>query len=310
MADEALVTIVVPAYNHARYLGECIDSVLNQTYPSVELIVIDDGSTDDTRMVLERYRGAFHWESQANMGQSATLNRGWDMSRGTILGYLSADDLLHPDAVRTAMALFRARPDIVAAYPDFNLVDQHSKIVRRIAAPEFDRRDLVIDLVCQPGPGALFRRSAWQRSGPWNPEFRQNPDLDFWMRLALQGDFCRIPAPLASFRVHEASQTYRRADAARASEPIRIVDKLLSRSDLPAWVTQDSQRARSNAQLASAQIHLSAGRLGHALKAIAIALRLSPSRVFSLRTGRMLASALLSRKIFQIRTFRAHRALE
>ena len=78
------VSIVVPAYNHARYLPEAIDSILGQTYPSVELIVLDDGSTDDTINVLNKYGDQIVWESHQNMGQARTLNKGWAISTGEI----------------------------------------------------------------------------------------------------------------------------------------------------------------------------------------------------------------------------------
>jgi glycosyltransferase involved in cell wall biosynthesis len=76
------VSIVVPAYNHARYLPQALDSLLAQDHPDLEVIVLDDGSTDATPEVLERYTGRVRWERQANMGQAATLNRGWRMARG------------------------------------------------------------------------------------------------------------------------------------------------------------------------------------------------------------------------------------
>ena len=72
-----LVSIVIPAYNHAGYLDEAIGSVLNQDYPRVELLVLNDGSTDGTPAVLEKYGRSFYWETQPNMGQAATLNKGW-----------------------------------------------------------------------------------------------------------------------------------------------------------------------------------------------------------------------------------------
>ena len=95
-----LVSIVIPAYNHDRYLGEAIDSILGQDYPNVELIVLDDGSTDGTRQILESYHSRFYWESHKNMGQANTLNKGWRMSKDDLLGYLSADDVLFSQAIR------------------------------------------------------------------------------------------------------------------------------------------------------------------------------------------------------------------
>jgi glycosyltransferase involved in cell wall biosynthesis len=233
MNSTPLVSIVVPAYNHAGYLKECIESILAQDYPQVELIVLDDGSTDATPGLLRAYGERFRWESQANMGQSATLNKGWAMAKGEILGYLSADDALRPQAVSEAVAVLQSRPEIVATYSDFDLIDEHSRAVRTVATRDFDARDLVLDLVCQPGPGAFFRREAFLRAGPWNPELRQNPDLDFWLRLSLVGNFLRIPKVLAGFRVHEGSATYQSTNVSRADEPVLMTHRFVATSGLP-----------------------------------------------------------------------------
>lgn len=299
--DSPLVSIVVPAYNHGRYLAACIDSILCQTYGVIELIVLDDGSTDNTRAVLECYGDRVRWERQINSGQAATLNRGWTMCKGELLAYLSADDVLYPEAVAHAVAVLQASPSTVVAYPDFDLIDTKSRRLRRITAPEFDTHDLYWRLVCHPGPGALFRRSAWRAAGPWNPDLRQNPDLDFWMRMALQGNFRRIPTALAAFRVHSESQTFRHADTRRAEEPRVIVEQFLERGDLPAWLRRGETRVRAAGHLASAQLHLHAGRwrtaLGHALAAWSS----SPRAVLAWHTLRMVKSALFGRVFHRLR---------
>src|SRR5882762_7034204 len=115
-----LVSIVVPCYNQADYLEQAIKSVLSQDYPGIELIVLDDGSTDDTRAVLALYAGKFHYETHANIGQARTLNKGWGMSKGRFLSYLAADDFLLPGAVRTSVEKLIADPKIVLTYCDFN----------------------------------------------------------------------------------------------------------------------------------------------------------------------------------------------
>ena len=302
--DLQLVSIVVPAYNHGRYLAECIDSILGQTYRAIELIVLDDGSTDNTRAVLECYGNRIRWKTQVNSGQSATLNRGWAMCTGEFLAYLSADDVLYPDAVARAVAVLQANQSTAVAYPDFDLIDATSRRLRRITAPEFDTHDLYWRLVCHPGPGALFRRSALRAAGPWNPNLRQNPDLDFWMRMALHGDFRRIPAALAAFRVHPESQTYRHADPLRAEEPMVIVEQFLGRGDLPGWLRRGEARVRAAGHLASAQLHLHAGRwrtaLGHAFAAWSSSRR----AVLAWRTLRMMGSAVFGRFSHRLRTSR------
>jgi glycosyltransferase involved in cell wall biosynthesis len=242
MNNTPLVSIVVPAYNHADYLKECIESILAQDYPRVELIVLNDGSTDMTPAILLAYGDRFRWENQANMGQSATLNKGWAMASGDILAYLSADDSLRPEAVSEAVAVLAANPGIAVTYSDFDLIDEHSRPVRRVATRDFDARDLVLDLVCQPGPGAFFRREAFLRAGPWNPELRQNPDLDFWLRLSLVGSFLRIPKVLAGFRVHEGSATYQSTNIPRADEPVLITSRFMATAGLPNWIVENRNR--------------------------------------------------------------------
>jgi glycosyltransferase involved in cell wall biosynthesis len=302
MNNMPLVSIVVPAYNHAAYLKECIESILAQDYPRVELIVLNDGSTDTTSDILCAYGNRFRWESQANMGQSATLNKGWGMANGEILAYLSADDTLRPEAVSEAVAALMAKPEIVVTYSDFDFIDEHSRPVRRVATRDFDARDLVLDLVCQPGPGAFFRREAFLRAGPWNPALRQNPDLDFWLRLSLVGNFLRIPKVLAGFRVHEGSATYQSTNVARADEPVLITSRFIATAGLPDWIATRKGRVIATGYLASAQLHLRAGRPYVALQRICSALRASFATTFSLRSAHLLLSALTGRLFHRIRS--------
>ena len=105
ISGDTCVSIVIPAYNHGRYLAEAIDSVLEQDYSNIELIVLNDGSTDSTGMVLDRYGDKFFWQTQENIGQAKTLNKGWSIAKGDILSYLSADDVLEKDAVSTSIKL-------------------------------------------------------------------------------------------------------------------------------------------------------------------------------------------------------------
>lgn len=300
MNRSPLVSIVVPAYNHATYLQECIESILAQDYPRVELIVLNDGSTDNTPEILRTYGSRFHWENQPNMGQSATLNKGWAIASGAILAYLSADDTLRPKAVSEAVAAFMARPEIVATYCDFDLIDENSQPLRKIATRDFHVRDLVLDLVCQPGPGAFFLRDAFMLAGPWNPELSQNPDLDFWLRLSLIGNFLRIPKVLAEFRVHEGSSTNQSANISRADEPVMITSRFISTEDLPDWIAKEKGRFVATGYLASAQLHLRAGRPYMAFQRIGSALRASFKTTFSMRSSHLLLSALTGRFIHRI----------
>ncbi len=288
------VSIVIPAYNHADFLAQAIDSVLAQDHP-VEIIVLDDGSTDNTREVLARYDGRIHWETQPNMGQAATLNKGWNLARGDLLGYLSADDILMPQAVSRTITALLADPVAIAAYPDFSLIDPQGNVVRSVHAPDFSFRQALLGNECLPGPGALFRRDAYLKTGGWNPAFRQMPDYDFWLRLGFYGKFVHVPEVLAGFRVHPGSQTYAAATPARAEEPVTIISAILEDPRLPAEAGLLRNAALANAQLFSTQLHLRAGRFGAGWQHLRAASALQWRSVLSTRCLRILINALFNR---------------
>jgi glycosyltransferase involved in cell wall biosynthesis len=298
--DLPMVSIVIPAYNHGNYLPEAIASVLAQDYPRIELIVIDDGSTDNTAEILEEMKGDFHWESQINMGQSRTLSRGWKIARGDILGYLSADDILVPEAVGMSVSVLNKKPDAVGVYCNFNLIDNQSRFVRRVELPEFNYNDMLRKVSCPIGPGAFFKRTAYLKAGPWNPAFQQMPDYDFWLRLGLQGSFIHLSQLLAGFRVHEGSQTYSVTTPQRAAEPVTIVAHLLAHSGSQEFDSKLKNTAMASANLVSAQLHLRAGRFGDATDNVRQAWQHSRSTVISLSTLRLLLNALINRTAHRI----------
>jgi len=296
-----LVSIVIPSFNHERYLAAAIDSVLAQDYPHVELIVIDDGSTDRSAEVLRRYGTRFHWEVQANQGQVATQNRGWLMSRGEILAYLSADDVLLPQAVTRSVSCLRSNPDAVLSYCDFNLIDPNGRFIRRIRTPDFSYRDMVVKMICPPGPGAFFRRSAFEKTGLWDDGLRTMLDYDYWLRLGLQGRFVRIAEVLALYRVHPGQETFSRMNERMSEEPVRVVSRLFDSPALPRELLAFKGEALSNAHLSSAQLHLRGRRYGLGMRSLRQAFQLCPRNLFTWRMVRLSVNVLFNRTI--------HRAL-
>lgn len=290
-----IVSVVVPAYNHARFLEQALESVLGQTYPQVELIVLDDGSTDGTAQVLAKYGKRFYWETQPNMGQAATLNKGWSMARGAVLGYLSADDYLHPEAVRRAVDALASDPRVVLVYPDFAHVDEASRELDEIRRPEFRYSAMLLEGTCPPGPGAFFRRSAYAAAGGWDSRLRRIPDFAYWLKLGLLGPFRRIPEVLAYYRIHAGAQSFSRVDAVRADEIIAVIDSVLADPALPQELRARDSEARSNALLHAARLHFMSGRTRLALARAVEALRADPIAALRPRSHRLLLSGLLWR---------------
>jgi len=290
-----LVSIVIPSYNHGRYLGAAIESILAQDYPRIELIVIDDGSTDRSVEILKAYGTRFHWEVQSNQGQVATMNRAWRMSRGEILGYLSADDLLLPRAVSAAVSCLRQNPDAVLSYCDFNLLDPDSTVVRRVRTPEFDYREMVTKMICPPGPGAFFRRSAFEKAGGWHTAFRQNLDYEYWLRLGLHGRFVRIPDVLAAYRVHPGSQSFAATSQIKADEPVQIIEAYFESPLVPEDLRPMKAQALSMAHLNSARLHFRMGSYRLGLSAMRHAFAFNPRNMVSWRAVRITFNALFNR---------------
>lgn len=295
-----LVSIVVPSYNHASYLREAIDSVLAQDYRRIELIVIDDGSTDDSPEILHSYGSRFHWEVRANQGQVVTLNRGWLMSRGDILAYLSADDVLLPGAVTASVRALEDNPDAVLAYCDFNLIDPRSAVVRRVRAPDFDYREMVTEMTCPPGPGAFFRRSAFEKAGTWHTGFRQMLDYEYWLRLGLHGRFVRVPRVLAAYRVHPGSQSFAATTQIRPEEPVKIIEAYFEGPLVPQDLRDARTHAVSTAYLHSAHLHFRIGNYRQGFAALRHGAALYPRNLLSVRPFRVAFNILFNRMGHQL----------
>lgn len=295
-----LVTIVTPTYNNAEYLSETIESVLSQAYPNIEYIVINDGSTDNTKEVLAEYTEKCTVIHQDNVGQSATLNRGWAMAKGSILGYISSDDRLKPECIAEAVEALNQFDLIVATYCDFDLIDSNGRFIRSVLTEKFDAKRLTEDLVCQPGPGAFFRAESFKSVGGWDMNLRQTPDFEFWLRLQLEGEFYRISKNLADFRIHKNSTSSKVVSRENSNEMVEVVKAFVGRKD----VLVDSNKAVSNAHFIAARSHFQSQRLGSGFHHLLNGLKNRPSALFGLMLYRSLFSGLFRRLYYSLRTTR------
>lgn len=243
------VTLVTPAYNQAHYLPETLDSMLAQDWPALEYVVIDDGSTDETPAVLSRYADRVRSIRQDNAGQATTLNRGWSQATGTYLGYLSSDDLLLPQAVRRLVEVLESDPAIVCVFPNADLIDADSKIIRHAVCRPFDLERVVVEQECYIGPGALFRRSAFEAAGGWRPELRLAPDREFWIRLAEHGRFHFLDEGLARYRQHPQATSFRQASEQVSLEYLTVLDEYFARGNVPPGIAARRQEAYAHAKL-------------------------------------------------------------
>lgn len=250
-----LVTIVTPTYDRAHFLPETIESILGQDYPNLEHIVLDNGSSDNTREILRGYGDAIRWEHHPiNIGLARAINRGFELARGEIIGFVSDDDPLLPGAISGLVEVFQSDPEVLVVYPDWDIIDGEGRHVRHIDTFDYAYVDMVRYHHTYPGPGALFRRSVVDRIGGLDESYRVVSDYDFWLRAGLLGPFRRCPRTLARYRQHSSAATQVERGVGLAREHIRVIDKLYERTDLPPEVLAVKTEAYRNAHYVAAMI--------------------------------------------------------
>jgi hypothetical protein len=167
------------------------------------------------------------------MGQPRTVNRGLELARGEIIGFVSSDDPLLPGAITALVEALRRHPEVVVVYPDWDVIDGRGRWQYHVDTLDYSYVDMVRYHHTYPGPGALFRRSVVERVGGYDPTYRYAPDYDFWLRAGLLGPFLRLPQTLATCRLHAAAIRSTEPAEQVAKEHLRVVDKLYERDDLP-----------------------------------------------------------------------------
>ena len=252
-----LVSIVIPVYNGEKYISKSIESILNQDYKNIELIIVNDGSTDKTKEIINSYTNKSKIIHQTNSGQSNALNNGWNISQGDILGYLSCDDELNENCISTCLTYFKNN-DIVVVYPNYNLIDEYDNILNEINLGPFSKKKLIEDLVCFPGPGALFRKSIYSEIGGWDDSLTQVPDFEDWLRTAEKGNFIRVNKTLASFRKHDDSGSFKSINIKKSNEIIEVVKKFSKKFKTQGY---SEKKALSSAYIISSYHHIKSKRI-------------------------------------------------
>ena len=200
--DEPSVSVIIPCFNYGRFLAEAIESALAQTHAPLEVIVIDDGSTDDSYEVASRYRPSVTALTQPNQGLVAVLNRGLHETSGEYFVILSADDVLQPSYVERLLAALLKRPDAAYAYSAMEYFGSRSGV---FPAKPFSPALLLAGNYINAT--ALTRRADALEAGGFQP----NPenaweDWDFWLRLLEAGRYgVPVSEPLLRYRRHEST---------------------------------------------------------------------------------------------------------
>jgi alpha-1,3-rhamnosyltransferase len=210
-AAPASVSVVVPSYNHARFVEATLRSILRQTLRPQQLIVIDDGSSDGSPALIERVLNDCPFSSKLvvrnNRGLCATLNEGLELVRGEYFAYLGSDDMWLPDFLNARVRLLQSRPDAVLAYGHAYLIDEQNQIVDCTADwaryVDGDVREMLLQTTAPMSPTVVYRRNALEHQR-WNEE-SQLEDYDLYLRLSAVGPFAFDPQVLSAWRRHDSN---------------------------------------------------------------------------------------------------------
>jgi glycosyltransferase involved in cell wall biosynthesis len=202
-----LVSIVTPSYNQGRFLKRTIESVLAQTYPNIEYLVIDGGSIDESIEILRSYENRFHWISEPDHGQTDAINKGMARAKGEILTYLNSDDILFPHAIERVVQYFRQHPSCDMVYGDADYIDEEDSVLGSYRTADYSFNRLLEDcMVCQPA--AFWRRRIAEKVGPFDERLNFAMDYDYWLRIAkADGEIRFLPEKLACSRLYPETKT-------------------------------------------------------------------------------------------------------
>ncbi|MDB4955914.1 MAG: putative glycosyltransferase [Myxococcales bacterium] len=305
------VSIVTPSYNQAQFLEETIVSVLEQDYPNIEYVVVDDASTDGSLEIARRYESRLHkLVVQENAGQVAALNHGFRHTDGELLGWLNSDDVLLPGAVSAVVRELERDPQALLVYGDNVFIDEAgNRIPRERASAEgapFDPVTMVRR--CKnwiPQPGSLFRRRALELA-PLNERGYYFFDFEFALRLGASGRVKYVPGLLAEYRLHADSKTVGEP-LRRARDFVRIADEFFASPDFPPSLAPYARAGRASAYLEASELAYNGLDLAVARRYFAHGAWLAHGRISRRALGIGARVLLPERLVSRLRT-RRHRS--
>ncbi len=209
--SQSLVSIITPSFNQASWLEATIQSVLSQTYANIEYIIIDGGSTDGSLEIIRKYEDRLaYWQSKPDGGQAQALNIGYKKSKGELVAYLNADDLLEPTAVESAMRTFDVNSEFAIYYGRCKTIDGHGNIVKEGEGTQVNYQALLNDgmLPYMYQPSCFFNKGYLTRENFVDESYTYAFDYDLILFLAGKKSIIFLNRDMASYRVHNDSKSH------------------------------------------------------------------------------------------------------
>jgi len=203
-----LVTVYITNYNYGGYIRQAIESLLAQSYKQLEIYIIDDGSSDNSRKIIKEYEhlGNVRLIFQKNKGLNATNNVAMKLAKGKYIMRLDADDYLHPDAIGKMVAKIELHPEASMIFPDYYNVDKDGEIINEVRRHDFEEQVTLFD---QPAHGAitLIRLETLKKVGGYDEQFKRQDGYDLWLKVSHKFKVLNINESLFYYRQHGKSIT-------------------------------------------------------------------------------------------------------
>jgi glycosyltransferase involved in cell wall biosynthesis len=227
------VSVVIPAYNAERYIRETLDSVLAQTHRDLEVVVVDDGSTDSTRGIVASYGGPVRCIEQENAGPSPARNRGIREARGELIAFVDSDDLWTEDKLAAQVPLFDDGSRVGLVYGHAERMAPDGQTIPTPHPPKPTGR-VFVDFLFRnhcPTSAAVVRRECFERCGMFREDMVWAEDWHLWLRIARHYEFAAVERVVVRHRVHAAGLTRRHEEAYVAARG--VLKGALDESDGP-----------------------------------------------------------------------------
>ncbi|MBC7382469.1 MAG: glycosyltransferase [Bacteroidia bacterium] len=234
--SDPLVTIITPSFNQSQWLESTIQSVLAQTYPNIEYIVIDGGSTDGSQEIIKKYADKIaYWQTEPDGGQAQAINIGYRKSKGVLLAYLNADDLLEPTAVETIIRAYEVNPEFAVYYGKCKTIDAKGNILKAGESSQVHFRFLVKEGMLPNifQPACFFNKIYLNENQFVDENYKYAFDYNLLLSLSSKKSILFLNRDVASYRIHEDSKSNR--FKIEAYKEKLAIQENFSKSDFFLW---------------------------------------------------------------------------
>lgn len=281
MSKNPKVSVVIPAYNAVRFVNATIDSVLSQTLQDFEILAVDDGSTDNTKEILETYGDKIRYLPKKNGGVSSARNFGIENAKGKYIAFLDADDVWMPEKLEKQVSLMETNEELGLCYAATQKVDEELNYLSSIPANAYEdyTESLLLNLNIVAGScsSAMVRREILAQTDGFDSRFTTYADWEFWLRLSLLTKFAPINEELVKYRIVKGSMSSK--PEVSKKDALGVLEKFFNLPNLPEKYKFLKDQVFSNQLMIVSGEFLHNGKVVESINCIWQAIKLYPQNI-------------------------------